>query len=146
MRISCILLRTGNLVAHQLNCLMLLGSPPDMVHSRQSHKTHSSSQPATTQTTQVLPSFRESTPAIAGCRYRAPLPPRLVWPYFTSYFTCNHPYIITQSLQDCKSICRNSFFVFKYCFRTHCRRPVLPQLPAVCCTFPFFRCGRERRF
>ena len=27
-------LGTGNPAAHQLNCLMLLGSPPDMVHSR----------------------------------------------------------------------------------------------------------------
>ena len=35
-------LRAGCLVAHQLNCLMLLGSPPDMVHSHQLHKTHPS--------------------------------------------------------------------------------------------------------
>ncbi|MBO5510646.1 MAG: hypothetical protein J6B24_02840, partial [Clostridia bacterium] len=25
-----------------------------------------------------------STPAVAGCRYRAPLSPRLVWPTFTA--------------------------------------------------------------
>ena len=36
------LLGAGCLVAHQLNCLMLLGSPPDMVHSHQLHKTHPS--------------------------------------------------------------------------------------------------------
>jgi len=85
MRGSSVLLRTGCLAAHRRHCLMLLGSPPDMVHSCRSRKTHSSSQPKTTLTTQVLPSFQESTPAVADCRYRAPLLPRLVWPYFTSY-------------------------------------------------------------
>ena len=39
-----VLFGAGCLVAHQLNCLMLLGSPPDMVHSHQLHKTHPSSQ------------------------------------------------------------------------------------------------------
>ena len=85
MRVSSVLLRTGCLAAHRRHCLMLLGSPPDMVHSCRSRKTHSSTQPKTPLTTQVLPSFRESTPAVADCRYRAPLLPRLVWPYFTSY-------------------------------------------------------------
>ena len=85
MRVSSVLLRTGCLAAHRRHCLMLLGSPPDMVHSCRSRKTHSSPQPKTALTTQVLPSFRESTPAVADCRYRAPLFPRLVWPYFTSY-------------------------------------------------------------
>ena len=85
MRVSSVLLRTGCLAAHRRHCLMLLGSPPDMVHSCRSRKTHSSTQPKTPLSTQVLPSFRESTPAVADCRYRAPLFPRLVWPYFTSY-------------------------------------------------------------
>ena len=36
-------LGAGRLVAHPLNCLMLLGSPPDMIHSHRLHETHPSS-------------------------------------------------------------------------------------------------------
>ena len=35
-------LRLGNFTAHELNCLMLLGSPPDMVHSRPLRETRPS--------------------------------------------------------------------------------------------------------
>jgi len=36
------ILRQGNFTAHELNCLMLLGSPPDMVHSRSLRETRPS--------------------------------------------------------------------------------------------------------
>ena len=43
-RTLCRLLRAGDLAAHRVYCLMLLGSPPDMVHNSQLRKTHSSTQ------------------------------------------------------------------------------------------------------
>ena len=46
MRTPYILLGAGYPAAHQDNCLMLLGSPPDMVHNPQLRKTHSSTQQA----------------------------------------------------------------------------------------------------
>jgi len=39
IRVLNINLKTGNLTAHWQIRLMLLGSPPDMVHGRQSRKT-----------------------------------------------------------------------------------------------------------
>ena len=39
-----LLLRAGCLAAHRGDCLMLLGSPPDMVHNSRLRKTHSSTQ------------------------------------------------------------------------------------------------------
>ena len=63
---------------------MLLGSPSDMVHSRRSRKTHSSTQRKENRIASQQPSFRDTTPAIADFRYRVPLPPRLVWPYFAA--------------------------------------------------------------
>ena len=69
---------------HQVNRLMLLGSPPDMVHSPQLRKTHSSTQQDTIQTALAKSSKKEYTPAVADFRYRAPLIPRLVWPYSTA--------------------------------------------------------------
>ena len=84
VRVPQSLLRTGCLAAHQPHCLMLLGSPPDMVHSRRSRKTHSSTQRKENRIASQQPSFRDTTPAIADFRYRVPLPPRLVWPYFAA--------------------------------------------------------------
>ncbi len=69
------------------NRLMLLGSPPDMVHGFLLRKTHPSTPYTAVQTTQIRPSLKDTTPAGADCRYKAPLSPRLVWPSFTA-FTC----------------------------------------------------------
>ena len=41
-----LLLGAGCLTAHRVDCLMLLGSPPDMVHNSRLRKTHSSTQQA----------------------------------------------------------------------------------------------------
>ena len=78
---------------------MLLGSPPDMVHSRQSRGTHSSTRPDAAQATQTSPSFRDTILAIADFEYRDPLLPRLVWPWFTSYSALLPAYYITMSFQ-----------------------------------------------
>ena len=43
-RASLPLLKTGFLAAHRVDCLMLLGSPPDMIHSFRLRKTHFSTQ------------------------------------------------------------------------------------------------------
>ncbi len=43
-RASLPLLKTGALAAHRIDCLMLLGSPPDMIHSFRLRKTHFSTQ------------------------------------------------------------------------------------------------------
>ena len=83
-RSSYLLLKAGALTAHEVYRLMLLGSPPDMVHSSSLRKTHSSTQQNTTQFRETRPSSEESTPAVADFRYRVPLIPRLVWPYFTA--------------------------------------------------------------
>ena len=83
-RSSYPLLGAGALTAHEVYRLMLLGSPPDMVHSSSLRKTHSSTQQNTTQFRGTRPSSEESTPAVADFRYRVPLIPRLVWPYFTA--------------------------------------------------------------
>ena len=169
MRIPQSLLRTGDLAAHRLNCLMLLGSPPDMVHSRRSRKTHSSTQPKTPLTTQVLPSFRESTPAVADCRYRAPLFPRLVWPYFTSYRfigtigiggirtefsrrrpgrTLSHHTIrpLYHIFSEIARVSARIHFLFKYYSHIRSRFSAHPRSPAVCYTFLSVRHGREHRF
>ena len=79
------LLKAGDLAAHRVHCLMLLGSPPDMVHSSRLRKTHFSTQGKAQNSHQDQPSKKEFAPAIADFRYRAPLPPRIVWPYFTAF-------------------------------------------------------------
>ena len=83
-RSSYPLLKAGALTAHEVYRLMLLGSPPDMVHSSQLRETHSSTQQNTVQTVKARPSDEGSTPAVADFRCRAPLIPRLVWPYFAA--------------------------------------------------------------
>ena len=169
MRISSVLLRTGCLAAHRRHCLMLLGSPPDMVHSCRSRKTHSSTQPKTPLTTQVLPSFRESTPAVADCRYRAPLLPRLVWPYFTSYLclgfigigggrsafpektgrilsaTTRYAHYTTSS-PKLQEHTMGIHFLFKYCSHRSPYSAMLLRSPAGGYTFPSVHRGMVRRF
>ena len=76
-------LEIGSSAAHDGFCLMLLGSPPDMVHSPPLRSTDLSSPHAQQPTPQHQPSPPGFTPAIAGCRYKAPLPPRLVRPCAT---------------------------------------------------------------
>ena len=93
-RSSYPLLRAGALTAHEVYRLMLLGSPPDMVHSSSLRKTHSSTQQNTTQFRGTRPSSEESTPAVADFRYRGPLIPRLVWPYFTACTVSDTAYAI----------------------------------------------------
>ena len=82
-RSSYPLLKAGTLAAHRVNRLMLLGSPSDMIHSSWLRKTRPS--------TQQICLIRKGSalkcgihPCIADFRFRAPLPPRLVWPSFTA--------------------------------------------------------------
>ena len=77
-------LGAGAPAAHRVNRLMLLGSPPDMVHGSQLRGTRSSTR-LLRFCAKAAPSDEGSTPAVADFRYRAPLIPRLVWPYFTAY-------------------------------------------------------------
>jgi len=67
----------GTLAAHPANCLPLLPSGPDGVHSLELRKTQSSSPFNQGPDFTVICLGQEFNPAIAGCRYRAPLPPRL---------------------------------------------------------------------
>ena len=76
------------------NCLMLLGSPPDMVHSLLLRRTHPSTQATAVQATQTQPFTAELAPAIADCRYKEPLLPRLVWSYLTFGFYLLYTYYI----------------------------------------------------
>ena len=102
-RKSPLLLGAGTLAAHRRDRLMLLGSPSDMVHGCRLRKTHSSPQQRTLRTASLPSSRRGSTPAIADFRCRAPLLPRLVWPYFTAYL-----YSITDFNINCKR--KRNFF------------------------------------
>ena len=78
------LLRTGTPAAHPKIHLMLLCPQPDMVHGIELRRTHPSSQKAydTDRTAACLK--HAFAPAVADCRFRAPLSPRLAWPDFVS--------------------------------------------------------------
>ena len=78
------LLRTGNPAAHTVHRLMLLDPSPDMVHGSALREDPFVNTRKRTQFGEDRLSGGESTPAVAGCRYRAPLSPRLVWPTFTA--------------------------------------------------------------
>ena len=82
IRFPCSQLRNGSLAAHAQIRLMLLGSPPDMVHGSALRKTISST--PLTQLRRYTKQARvwEFIPAVADCRHRAPLSPRLVRPCY----------------------------------------------------------------
>ena len=125
---------------------MLLGSPPDMVHSRRSRRTNSSTQRYKSQTTQVRPSFRDTTPAAADFRYRAPLLPRLVWPYsagppqnnaslFAKQPTARSAYVsISYFRLTCK--CYIEFYLAEFDFgwlvSTSCLITICRLMPHIC--------------
>ncbi len=73
----CSQLKSGNPAAHTLHRLLLLRSRPDKVHGNMLHETGLSS-PLTNTGYTFNTLTRIITPAIADCRFRAPLTPRLV--------------------------------------------------------------------
>ncbi len=90
------LLRAGTLTSHTGCCLMLLGSPPDIVHRPMLRKTR----PSTESRTRCNTLFALGSivaPATADCRYRAPLSPRVVWPYSIPLFikVYHKPFVIS---------------------------------------------------
>ena len=92
------LLRTGNLAAHTVYRLMLLDPSPDMVHGSALREDPFVNTRKRTQFGEDRLSGWESTPAVAGCRYRAPLSPRLVWPTFTAEALLTRYYTILQGI------------------------------------------------
>lgn len=70
-------LKLGSPAAHRKFRLMLLPSGPDMVHGNLLHRTQLSTFPNWLANLHNLASIRELNPAIAVCRKRAPLVPRL---------------------------------------------------------------------
>ena len=92
------LLRTGNLAAHTAYRLMLLDPSPDMVHGSALREDPFVNTRKRTQFGEDRLSGGESTPAVAGCRYRAPLSPRLVWPTFTAEALLTRYYTILQGI------------------------------------------------
>ena len=74
-RHSHLLLKAGTLAAHRENRLMLLGSPPDMVHGHRLRKTHSSTQKNTRRTALPRSSKKGSTPAYSGFQVKGPATP-----------------------------------------------------------------------
>ena len=66
----------GTLTAHEKSCLVLLHSCPDTVHRHPLRETQTSSLLTQGFCTDLNPPVG-ITPAIADCRYRAPLTPRL---------------------------------------------------------------------
>ena len=87
------ILGTGDLAAHWSDRLMLLGSPPDMVHGFQSRKTHPSTHKIRCADHTESALTNGIAPAAADCRYKAPLIPRPVWPYFIAchFYRVNLP-------------------------------------------------------
>ena len=83
-RYSYSLLGPGTLTAHRRFCLVLLHSCPDTVHRVLLRKTQTS-------TSLIEGSFAGKsprigiTPAVADCRYRAPLSPRLRMVQYTRF-------------------------------------------------------------
>ena len=79
-------LKPGNLAAHRGGRLVLLPSGPDTVHRSLLRETRPSTLPRRGQPHRFGPGM-DITPAVADCRYRAPLPPQLhevvlVYPFF----------------------------------------------------------------
>ena len=70
------LLSPGTLMSHEAYRLVLLRSRPDTVHGVPLHKTQTSMHPQTGSSPDFCPPV-DITPAVADCRYRAPLSPRL---------------------------------------------------------------------
>ena len=77
-------LKTGTLAAHPYVCLMLLGSPPDIIHRYELRKDPPLNKALSMQRHKQGPR-KAFTPTIADCGFKAPLTPRLVWPYFISH-------------------------------------------------------------
>jgi len=66
----------GTLASHESVCLVLLHSCPDTVHRFPLRKTQAST-PLIEGCSQMKDPQIRITPAVADCRYRAPLSPRL---------------------------------------------------------------------
>lgn len=90
------LLRTGTLTAPEGFCLVLLRSRPDTVHRASSRETHPSTPLIRGSATNLSPRHN-ITPAIADCRCRVPLTPRLHVSNCTLFF------------RDCQGRFRKSF-------------------------------------
>ena len=69
-------LSPGTLTAPGRFCLVLLRSRPDTIHRVPSRKTQTSTPLIKGSSTNLCP-LRNITPAIADCRYKVPLAPRL---------------------------------------------------------------------
>ena len=80
-RYSYSLLGPGTLTAHRRFHLVLLHSCPDTVHGVLLRKTQTSTPLIKGSSTRYKPQIG-ITPAVADCRYRAPLSPQLVRPCF----------------------------------------------------------------
>ena len=96
-----LLLGAGCLAAHRVNCLMLLGSPPDMVHNPRLRKTHSS-----TQTTRVRLPWSDPQngihPCCSGFQVQGSANSPTSMALFYSSFICL--YSITDFIRFCNSI------------------------------------------
>ena len=75
-RYLCRLLGPGTPAAHKRSCLVLLRSRPDTVHRCLLRRTRAST-PLTEGSPTAHGPRQAITPAVADCRYRAPLAPRL---------------------------------------------------------------------
>ena len=98
-------------VAHATVRLMLLRSRPDMVHSATLHGTLLSTLLICSKPPKARPQTAFS-PAVADCRFRAPLAPHLAqYVYYTLVFVFWQHNILSQK-QTC---CRKGCFVVYFC-------------------------------
>ena len=110
------LLGPGCLAAHRRSCLVLLHSWPDTVHRGLLRKTQTST-PLIKGSFTVCNPRQDITPAIADCRYRTPLTPRLCGNFMTRSYL--------------NSIPRRTLFVKQFS-----QAPGLLSAPAASAAFP----------
>ena len=97
------LLRAGCLAAHRGDCLMLLGSPPDMVHNSRLRKTRSSTQQARLSRFELILK-KGIHPCCSGFQVQgsANSPASMALFYSSLLYLYQDPYIITDFLDFCK--------------------------------------------
>ena len=112
-----VLLRQSFLMAHKSNCLMLLPSRPDMVHSLLLHKTLTSTQNFCL-LLKVLPPRKVFCLATADCKFRAPLTPHIAQQYYITSnkkkFQVFYHFSFNQNLV-LKQLCNFACSTFAFC-------------------------------
>ena len=114
------LLRAGCLAAHRGDCLMLLGSPPDMVHNSRLRKTRSSTQQARLSRFELILK-KGIPPCCSGFQVQgsANSPASMALFYSSNFQHVSCLYIIADFILFCNSIFKK-YLLFKHIFSSNC--------------------------